>query len=281
MEKRHIWSSSLVLAAVVMLWSCATEKSREELSLLGKAYHNVTSQYNGWFNANEIMEATYDKLESQNKDNYSQTIGVFPFIEADADGVKSELDRAIEKVSVVASVHKASTWRDDCYLLLGQAQFLKKDYETSESTFEYFADEFDPLKARKGKKVKKKSSKKKKRKVSKRKPKKKKKRSRKRMTREEKAKAQAKAKEEEEKAKAKEEKEKQEEIADLMDEEKDEGGFMKRRPVYKDGLLWLAMTYIQRQKYGLAESYLRRLREDPTTQYEVKEMMYPVMAHSI
>ena len=36
--------------------------------------------------------------------------------------------------------------RDSCYLILCKAQYIKKDYETAESSFRFFLDEFDPLK---------------------------------------------------------------------------------------------------------------------------------------
>ena len=136
---------------ILTILSCATQKSKEDISFLGKVYHNTTAKYNGYFNADEIMQVSYIELANSNVDNYTEILNIYPYQGGDADKVQSELDRAIEKVSIVAMSHEVSHWRDDCYLLIGEAQMLKKDYESAEETFEYFAQEFDPLKGKKGK----------------------------------------------------------------------------------------------------------------------------------
>ena len=95
-KKRHI--TGFIVAALVsamMVSSCGTKKkSREELSLLGKAYHNTTALYNGYFNANEIMEATYLQLDQSHKENFTELLPIFPYELANADNVKADLDRA-------------------------------------------------------------------------------------------------------------------------------------------------------------------------------------------
>ena len=269
--------------AALVLQSCATKKSRKDVSFLGKVYHNTTARYNGYFNANEILIATYLELESTNKDNYNKRLKVFAYMGGDADKVKGELDRAIEKVSIVAATHPVSHWRDDCYLLVGESQFLQKDYESAEETLEYFAQEFDPLKARnKGPTRREISEAKKeeevdreeerKRKIRRRK---KSKRKNRRMTREERERLEA--KEEAEKAKRlAEEKERREK--EKAKEVKGESYFLKHRPVYNDGLIWLARTYIQNDKHTLAFSYLRRLNEDRSLHKEVRSPLYATRA---
>ena len=47
-------------------------------------------------------------------------------------------------MTVVVSLHRVSDWTDDCYLLMGKAQYLKKDYESSMETLEFLADEYSP-----------------------------------------------------------------------------------------------------------------------------------------
>ena len=283
------------MVAAMVVSSCGTKKkSREELSLLGKAYHNTTALYNGYFNANEIMEATYLKLDQSHKENFTELLPIFPYELANADNVKADLDRAIEKVSVVATIHKPSKWRDDCYVLLCEAQYLQQDFETVEESLRFTVKEFDPVniqnkkkKAQRGRKSSSKvsednegKSKKEINRERKKKNKKRKKKKGKRMTREQKYKeAQKKKKEEEEaKQKALEEaaKEREKELK-AKDEAQGEGVF-GHRPVYQDAVLWLARTYIKRDKFSLADSYLRRLEENPKIYKEVRENLYPVRA---
>ena len=63
--------------------------------------------------------------------------------------------------SVVVNLHREAVWTDDCYLLVGKAQYLKQDYESAEETLRYLTNEFSPEKmAEKEKKSKGKDDKK-------------------------------------------------------------------------------------------------------------------------
>jgi len=56
--------------------------------------------------------------------------------------------------------------------------------------------------------------------------------------------------------------------------------FMKHKPAHQEAQLWLAKTLIERDRYGEAENILRALDSKETTFSEVREEIYPVMAHS-
>ncbi len=139
---------NLLLAILVFafLHSCKTTKSRtEELSGIKKLYHNTTARYNGYFNADVILMNSVTALEASHQDNYNKILPVYKHTEVEPiQNVNNELDVAIEKVSIVATLHRQSDWTDDCYLLLGKAQYLKQDYESAEETLEYTLKEFSP-----------------------------------------------------------------------------------------------------------------------------------------
>lgn len=135
----------LLFIACQLLVGCTTRKSREEQSLLAKGWHNTNAHFNGYFNAAEILDESVVVLEDQHEDNYNQQLDMFPFMATDNPSVVyEELDRAIEKVTIVTRKHPYANWTDDSYLLAGQAQFLKRDYETAEQTFRYVVNEFRP-----------------------------------------------------------------------------------------------------------------------------------------
>ncbi len=144
----------VLLILQVIVASCASTKSREEQGAIAKLWHNTNSHYNGYFNAREIMDESLVALDEQHSDNYNQRLEMFPFLAVDNTGaVAGELDRAIEKVAVVVKKHPYSNWTDDSYLLVGQAQLLKQDYEGAERTLEFAMKEFRPRPERgKGKK---------------------------------------------------------------------------------------------------------------------------------
>ncbi|MEM6964831.1 MAG: tetratricopeptide repeat protein, partial [Bacteroidota bacterium] len=336
MKRFHTFLSLLV--ALFFVTSCATQKSKEDPSKLGKFYHDVTSKYNGYFNADELMKASIESLETSHQDNYHKILSVYKYNAADnPQSVAGDLDNAIKKVAIVASMHPASHWKDDCYLLMGQAQFIKKDYESAEETLEFMVDEFDPKNAskkrkkRKGKKTKKstkekkkevaqkkkerektrkekkkeqeakrkekekarkkrikESKKKKKQREKERKKNKKKKKkgsskkkssaSKKKATEEEKESTQQPEKKIEEKPK---EESKQEEAPKEEKEKEDQepdNYFLKHKPVFQDGVLWLARTYIERDKYEQAIRLINKLKTDPKTFKHIKRELAPVEA---
>ena len=138
---------SFILLAVmaIMISSCATKKRKDEVSGFKKFYHTFTSKYNGYFNANELMEESFATLETSRQDNYNQILPIYTYTDVDNPKmVASQLDLAIEKVIRVATIHELGEYVDDCYVLMGKAQYLKQDYETAQETFEFFQEEFNP-----------------------------------------------------------------------------------------------------------------------------------------
>jgi len=110
----------------------------------------MNSHYNGYFNASEIMTETLLGIDEQHVDNYTQRLDMFPFLELDnTSTVVEQLDIAIEKVAIVVKKHPYSNWVDDSYLLIGQAQLIKQDYESAEKTLRFMTTEFRPRPERK------------------------------------------------------------------------------------------------------------------------------------
>jgi len=149
MNNRHIkynfFRVFVLILSISIIAGCATRRKKGETSKLGKLYHNMTSEFNGYFNANEIMKESYAILQESNQDNYSKILEPYNFTATpDPKVVSPQLDKAIEKVARVAALHQPGDWVDDCYVLMGQAQFLKKDFETSLETLTFFENEYNP-----------------------------------------------------------------------------------------------------------------------------------------
>ena len=134
----------VLLGMLIMAVSCTTTRKKDEVKGLGLLYENMTAHYNGYFNATEIMKESEVTLQVEYKDNFNQILPVFEYTAIDdPKSVASNLDEAIKKASVVISMHRPSKWTDDCYLLIGQAQYLKQDYESAQKTLEYMVNNFD------------------------------------------------------------------------------------------------------------------------------------------
>ena len=135
----------LYLLLAALLSACVTQKKKGEISGVKKAYENMTARYNGYYNADVLWNESVASLEEQHQDNYNKVLPVFEYLAAEnPQAVAGNLDEAIKKVSVVVALHRESDWTDDCYLLLGQSQYVKQDFESAEETLEYMVEEFSP-----------------------------------------------------------------------------------------------------------------------------------------
>ncbi len=145
---KYIFKLSFLLILSIAIFSgCASKRKKKnaEPSKLSKFYHNTTALYNGYFNANELVKESYLTLKQSHKDNYTELLPLYDYVTiTDPKVVYANLDKAIEKVTTVAALHEPSKWVDDCYVLMGEAQYLKQEFETAEETFAYFKDEFNP-----------------------------------------------------------------------------------------------------------------------------------------
>ena len=63
----------IILAAVALLAvACVTQKSRSDVSPIKKFNHDLNSEFNGYFNANELFEAALVSLDETHSDNYNK-----------------------------------------------------------------------------------------------------------------------------------------------------------------------------------------------------------------
>ena len=332
----------------IFLVGCASKRRKaKEPSALGKFYHNTTALYNGYFNANEIIKETYLQLEAAHQDNFTEILPLYDYTHvADTKTYEPELERAIEKVTTVAMIHEPSHWVDDCYVLMGEAQFLKQDFESAEETFEYFKEEFSPTnpfgRNYQKKKVSKKALKKEREEERKEKEKakeeereqKKKDREAEKKAREKEKKEQKKAREEERKRRAKEKKERakankkkrksggkkkrpakepvekvvEEEVPsdvkvetpapvkttpadrerteeteaeqeqEVADVEKEEKKKKKDETAYSKGMMWLARTYVERDKLSTAKYMVRRMQNEGGLPNDVERELPVILA---
>ncbi len=144
---KKINSSLLYLLSFLILAGCVTQKKKEDVSAIGKGYHNMTARYNGYYNASNLLLESQIELEQQYKDNYFKILPIYKYMAADnPKAVAASCDEAIEKATALVALHEPARWVDDAYLLAGQAQFLKQEYETAEETFEFLIAEYSPQK---------------------------------------------------------------------------------------------------------------------------------------
>ncbi len=132
---------------LLTLFSCKTTKNK----FLNKAFHNTTTRYNWYFNANQSFIAGLNQLEAKHKDDYNEILSVYPLGTIDdAQSISPLMDKALKKCAQAISKHSMlikgreyNRWVDDCYLLIGKAYFYKKEYIKSVEAFRLVSRQFE------------------------------------------------------------------------------------------------------------------------------------------
>lgn len=277
----------LITALTTPLLAQNKGKKGSSNSFLGKVYQNTTAKYNGYFNAQLKLDEGIQTLTDQHQDNYNQILDMYKYMAVtDAKSAAAALDIAITKAAVDIKLHPRSDFADDCYLLIGQSQYVKRDFENAQKTFEFIITAYDPknknspvnkpLTAKEKKKAREKAAKEKKK------------------AREAAKKAKAQEREiiKEAKAKAREARKKGNRDASYEDfmpkkeeEAADEKGekpkkyLLKHRPIRQDAMIWLARTLIERAKYDEAKVWISRLQEDKTLVKSLKGELAAINAY--
>lgn len=144
-------TSILFLLISLVIAGCVTTKKKGDVSKFKRGYNSLTEHYNYWFNSNEILRLKEVELAKGLKDNYNQILSIYPEMVADPAPIKKDLESAEKKAAMGIGLHTVGTWTDDCYLLMAQAQFYRRDYETAEATLSYIKEEYNPNKTAKTK----------------------------------------------------------------------------------------------------------------------------------
>ncbi|MGC9470938.1 MAG: tetratricopeptide repeat protein [Bacteroidales bacterium] len=162
---------SPVFLGLVLLTAAAC--STENNTGLTRAYHNLTSKYNIYFNGYESFRRGLKKAEKAVEDDYTRLLPVFPVSAGVATGaISPEMERAIRKASKVITQHSITArpkeknrqlsekeqafyekneynkWIDDAYLLMGKSQFFMEDLYLAERTYRHIIEEYDDAEVR-------------------------------------------------------------------------------------------------------------------------------------
>lgn len=132
--------------AVILLNGCSTKRN----TFTRRAYHNLTSHYNVFWNGQYSLNEGDKQLKNNAKDDYSKVLRVYNYGDkTEAMSLNSQMDRALQKTSICVQKHTMKfngkervKWIDDAYLVMAKAHFYKKDYIAAKRTFDFVSTEF-------------------------------------------------------------------------------------------------------------------------------------------
>lgn len=116
-----------------------SEKTGEKKFTIPRRFvQNTVSHYNYFFNANNKINAVIERARMANTDDYSKLIPYYSYSLKNTATQKEELDSVIYKATAGILLHDLrSNWVDNLYLLIGEAYYLRKDFDSAAMTFQF------------------------------------------------------------------------------------------------------------------------------------------------
>ncbi len=110
----------------IAILGCSTKKESGKKT---KFMKNVTAHYNIYFNAREQLNESLNTIRNSNEDDFNQILSIYPLPDESSSANEEEnLNTVIAKVNKIAIEKYESNWLDDAYLLLADAEYLKRDF---------------------------------------------------------------------------------------------------------------------------------------------------------
>lgn len=160
---KKILYNILLLLCILALGCCSTKKN----TFRTRAYHNVTSRYNIYFNGREAYKNGVKTLEKNYKEPFNDILPVFFYKDQTLfSGISGDMNKAYEKAGKVIKEHSITAkpvskrpassqrqkafyaqrefnkWVDDCYLLTGKSHFYKGNFFEAQKNFMYVLNEY-------------------------------------------------------------------------------------------------------------------------------------------
>lgn len=111
---------------------------QKKLTVPGRFIQNTTSHYNYFFNANAKINKVIEQARLAQKDDYSKLLTYYGYSLDNTAAQKTQLDSVISKATAGILLHDLrSDWVDNFYLLIGEAYYLRKDFDSASMTFQF------------------------------------------------------------------------------------------------------------------------------------------------
>lgn len=116
-----------------------SEKTGQKKFTLPRRFvQNTVSHYNYYYNANNKINAVIERARIANKDDYTKLLPFYGYSLENTAAQKTDLDSVIYKATAGILLHDLrSNWVDNLYLLIGEAYYLRKDYDSASMTFQF------------------------------------------------------------------------------------------------------------------------------------------------
>lgn len=161
---RKISTYRLFLLIIIgLLTGCSTEKN----TLITRSYHNLTANYNIFFNGSESFKRGVKRAQEAYVDDYTQILPVFTYDDPSiAQSIAPDMETSISKATKVITLHSITAkpeykngpqtekqkafyarkeynkWVDNNYLAMGKAYLYRQEFELAIQTYKFILTEY-------------------------------------------------------------------------------------------------------------------------------------------
>jgi tetratricopeptide (TPR) repeat protein len=146
-----------------LLTGCSTEKN----TLITRSYHNLTANYNIFFNGSESFKRGVNRAQEAYVDEYTQILPVFTYDDPSiAQSIAPEMETSISKATKVITLHSITAkpeykngpqtekqkafyarkeynkWVDNNYLAMGKAYLYRQEFKLAIETYKFILTEY-------------------------------------------------------------------------------------------------------------------------------------------
>ena len=117
----------------------------KKINPVKKMKENVVAHYNFYFNANNKLQEVLATAKRSHKDSFNRQLSFYNYSLDQTVTSKQELDSVIHKSNNGILLHDLrNDWVDDLYLLMGQAYYYQKKFDSAYDVFQYINYTFQP-----------------------------------------------------------------------------------------------------------------------------------------
>ena len=117
----------------------------KKINPVKRVKENVVAHYNFYFNANNKLQDVIATAKRSYKDSFTNQLAFYNYTLDQTAAQQQELDSVIHKANNGILLHDLrNDWVDDLYLLMGQAYFYQKKFDSAYDVFQYINYTFQP-----------------------------------------------------------------------------------------------------------------------------------------
>lgn len=113
-------------------------KKKSDANIIARGYNDVTTRNNFYFNAQLLYKGILTDIDLNYSPDYSELLPIYFHQKTEGfDAYGEDIQSIIKKTSIVMQLHDHTRWKDDVYLLLGQARYMNGEYMDAMNTFRF------------------------------------------------------------------------------------------------------------------------------------------------